>query len=208
MVQKQWSGVRPGCARKIAQPPGRAADKIVMVLETSLRRAPIPSALVFAVVWPVAVVADAVASVAWAGAKMVDGVVNLNTAPPEMLSALPGIGPAKAVGIVAYRTRHPFRTVDELVRVKGIGRRMVQAMRSHLAVSGPSTARALLSLPAAAGGPASAATPSSPPPPGRAPAPLCRAPPLPPPPAAAARAMRAAQARSTRVVANHCLSPA
>src|SRR2546423_12416311 len=96
-------------------------------------------ALAFGMMWSLA---GAPASLAWAGGKMVDGVVNLNTAPPEMLSALPGIGPAKAVGIVAYRTRHPFRTVDELVRVKGIGRRMVQALRSHLAGSGPSTARA------------------------------------------------------------------
>lgn len=163
-------------------------------------------ALLFTVMWSVA---SAAAWRAWAGGKMVEGVVNLNTAPPEMLSALPGIGPAKAVGIVAYRTRHPFRTVDELVRVKGIGRRMVQAMRSHLAVSGPSTARALLSLPAAAAGMARAATPAVPPPPAaRGPVPVCRAPPLPPAPAAVARAVRAAQARSIRVRANHCLRPA
>jgi competence protein ComEA len=165
-------------------------------------RSRISCALVFGVACSVA---GATASSAWAGGKMVEGVVNLNTAPAEMLSALPGIGPAKAVGILAYRTRHPFRTVDELVRVKGIGRRMVQAMRSHLAVSGPSTARALLSLPAAATAGPAAATPSAP---VRAPLPVCRAPPLPPPPAAVARAVRATQARSIRVIANHCLPPA
>jgi competence ComEA-like helix-hairpin-helix protein len=177
-----------------------------MVLEGTRRvaRSRISRVLVLGVAWSVA---SAAASLAWAGAKMVEGVVNLNTAPPEMLSALPGIGPAKAVGILAYRARHPFRTVDELVRVKGIGRRMVQAMRSHLAVSGPSTARALLSLPAGAAGPAGAATPVVAQLPVRAAAPLCRAPPLPPPPAAVARAIRAAQARSTRVIANHCLPP-
>jgi competence protein ComEA len=74
--------------------------------------------------------------------KAIDGVVNLNTAPPEILSLLPGIGPAKVELILAYRRRRPFRTIDELVRVKGIGRRMVRALRPHLAVSGPTTAMA------------------------------------------------------------------
>lgn len=78
-----------------------------------------------------------------AGGRNLDGVVNLNTAPAELLTLLPGIGPAKARGIVTYRLRRPFRTVDELVRVKGIGRRMVREIRSHLAVAGPSTAHGL-----------------------------------------------------------------
>ena len=195
MVRQQWSGVGPGSARKIAQPGRRAVDKVMMLATTARAvRTRLHRALVFGVMWSVAGPGSSAAS---AGGKMVDGVV-----------ALPGIGPAKAVGIVAYRTRRPFRTVDELVRVKGIGRRMVQAMRSHLAVAGPSTARALLSLPGSAAGSGGAPPPPPPPPPSRGPAPLCRAPPLPPPPAAVARAMRAVQARSIRVIANHCLPPA
>src|SRR6185369_17708408 len=75
--------------------------------------------------------------------KAVDGVVNLNTAEVGVLGLLPGIGPAKAAQIVAYRRRHPFRTVDELVRIKGIGRKMVRRLRAHLAISGPTTARAV-----------------------------------------------------------------
>jgi competence ComEA-like helix-hairpin-helix protein len=75
-------------------------------------------------------------------AKAVEGVVNLNTAPPEVLALLPGIGPAKAVAILAYRKRRPFRTVDELVRIKGLGRKMVRRLRPHLAVAGPTTAAA------------------------------------------------------------------
>jgi competence protein ComEA len=75
--------------------------------------------------------------------KRVEGVVNLNTAPPELLGLLPGVGPSKARGILAYRGRRAFRTVDELVRVKGIGRRMVRELRKHLAVAGPTTIRAL-----------------------------------------------------------------
>jgi len=72
--------------------------------------------------------------------KAIDGVVNLNTAPAVTLSLLPGVGPAKADAIVRYRARRPFRTVDELVRIRGIGRKQVRALRPHLAVSGPTTA--------------------------------------------------------------------
>ncbi len=72
--------------------------------------------------------------------KGVDGVVNLNTAPAELLSLLPGVGPAKAGAIVTYRTRRPFRTIDELVRIRGIGRKMVRRLRPHLAIAGPTTA--------------------------------------------------------------------
>jgi competence ComEA-like helix-hairpin-helix protein len=75
-----------------------------------------------------------------AAGKAVDGAVNLNTAPPEVLALLPGIGPAKAQSIVVYRTKHPFRTIDELVRIKGIGHKMVRRLRAHLAVGGPTTA--------------------------------------------------------------------
>src|SRR5262245_63803616 len=81
--------------------------------------------------------------------KAVDGVVNLNTAEVGVLGLLPGIGPAKAAQIVAYRKRHPFRTVDELVRIKGIGRKMVRRLRAHLAVAGPTTASGVAAPPVA-----------------------------------------------------------
>ena len=79
--------------------------------------------------------------------KGVDGVINLNTAPAELLSLLPGVGPSKAGAIVIYRNRRPFRTVDELVRIKGIGRKMVRRLRPHLAVAGPTTATAAPATP-------------------------------------------------------------
>jgi len=96
--------------------------------------------------------------------KAVDGVVNINTADVGGLGLLPGIGPAKAAQIVVYRRRHPFRTVDELVRIKGIGRKMVRRLRAHLAVSGPTTATGALAPPAAVVAPPPASPPRPPPP--------------------------------------------
>ncbi len=50
------------------------------------------------------------------------GPVDLNTAGPEQLDALPGVGPATAKAIVEYRARHGrFRAVDDLLGVPGIG---------------------------------------------------------------------------------------
>ncbi len=79
-----------------------------------------------------------------ANVRILEGVVNLNTASPDELQLLSGIGPAKVRNVIAYRHAHPFRTVDELVRIKGIGRKMVRRLRMHLAVSGPSTAQQVI----------------------------------------------------------------
>jgi competence protein ComEA len=43
------------------------------------------------------------------------GLVNLNTASPEALDALPGIGPVTVQKIVAARDERPFATLDELI---------------------------------------------------------------------------------------------
>ena len=43
--------------------------------------------------------------------------INVNTASKEDLAKLPGIGPKKADAIIAAR---PFKTADELAKVKGI----------------------------------------------------------------------------------------
>jgi competence protein ComEA len=73
-----------------------------------------------------------------------EGVVNINTASPEELRLLPGVGPARIRNILAYRHKHPFRTIEELARIKGIGRKMVRHLRLHLAVTGPTTAQKII----------------------------------------------------------------
>lgn len=76
-------------------------------------------------------------SLGYADAKVFDGVVNVNLAGVDDLVRLPGVGPAKARAIVEYREKHRFRTVAELARVKGIGRKTVLKLRPNLAVDGP-----------------------------------------------------------------------
>ena len=59
--------------------------------------------------------------------------LNLNEITVEQLDELPGIGPALAERIVAYRDAHgPFTRIEELNDVKGIGARTVDKLRPHL----------------------------------------------------------------------------
>ncbi|MBN1448892.1 MAG: ComEA family DNA-binding protein [Bacteroidetes bacterium] len=61
--------------------------------------------------------------------------VNLNTAGERELTTLPGIGPATARKILDYRQEHgPFRTVDDLVKVKSIGSKKLQHIRQLITV--------------------------------------------------------------------------
>lgn len=65
------------------------------------------------------------------------GQVNINTADAETIAAeLNGVGLSKAKAIVEYRTKHgPFRSVDDLSLVKGIGERTVDKNRTDIQVS-------------------------------------------------------------------------
>jgi competence protein ComEA len=62
--------------------------------------------------------------------------VNINTADAaSMAEALEGIGAVRAEAIVAYRTEHgPFRSVDELALVKGVGEKTLEANRNNMTV--------------------------------------------------------------------------
>ena len=68
-----------------------------------------------------------------------EGVVNIQTATAEELQRLPGIGPSKAEAILAFRQRTAFRRVEDILRVRGIGRATFRRLRPYLTVSGTTT---------------------------------------------------------------------
>jgi len=61
--------------------------------------------------------------------------VDINNADVKELSSLQGIGKSKAEAIVVYRETHCFRTVDELSKVKGIGKKTVNKNLDNLTIS-------------------------------------------------------------------------
>jgi competence protein ComEA len=63
------------------------------------------------------------------------GKVNINTADEAALTSLKGIGSVKATAILEYRQKNgPFKTVDDLAKVKGIGDKTVSKLRDQLSV--------------------------------------------------------------------------
>ena len=62
--------------------------------------------------------------------------IDINTADASTLATeLTGIGIAKAEAIVAYReTNGPFKQLDELVKVKGVGEKILEKNRAILVI--------------------------------------------------------------------------
>jgi len=62
------------------------------------------------------------------------GPVDVNTADAETISAeLQGVGISKAIAIVEYRKANgPFKSIDDLTLVKGIGDRTVEINRNNI----------------------------------------------------------------------------
>lgn len=72
-----------------------------------------------------------------AAARTAGASVNLNTASAADLEQLPGIGAKVAARIVDYRTKNgPFRKIEELMNVQGIGEKSFLKLRPQLTVGG------------------------------------------------------------------------
>lgn len=63
--------------------------------------------------------------------------LDLNSSPADSLELVPGIGPALAQRIIAYRQKHGgFAAVDSLVNIYGIGPAKLRQMRTYFMVTG------------------------------------------------------------------------
>src|SRR4051812_6932997 len=62
--------------------------------------------------------------------------IDINTASVAELTNLPGIGESKAKAIVEYRAADPFKSVEDLKKVKGIGDKSFETLRPHIVVGG------------------------------------------------------------------------
>jgi competence protein ComEA len=99
--------------------------------------------------------------------------INLNTASAPELEMVPGIGPSTAQKILQTRKSYgAYKSVDDLLAIRGIGQKRLDKMRKYLTVGKPAvpTKKGTPSTPAAAttakanAPPAKAATPNPAPP--------------------------------------------
>jgi comEA protein len=67
----------------------------------------------------------------------VAGLININTASATELEALPGIGAKTAARIVEYRQKNgPFKKIEELMNVRGVGEKNFLKLKGQISVSG------------------------------------------------------------------------
>ncbi|HEY7163010.1 MAG TPA: helix-hairpin-helix domain-containing protein [Candidatus Binatia bacterium] len=75
-----------------------------------------------------------------AAAGIALAAVNVNTATKDELISIKGIGEKRAQAIIDYRTKNgPFKTVDDLEKVPGIGPGLMKQIKPNVSVSGPTT---------------------------------------------------------------------
>ncbi|TMA36297.1 MAG: helix-hairpin-helix domain-containing protein [Deltaproteobacteria bacterium] len=74
--------------------------------------------------------------------EKITGVVNVNTASAAELEMLPGIGASRAKALIEAReAKGGFKSLDDLLAVKGIGEASLAKLRPHLTLEGKTTAK-------------------------------------------------------------------
>jgi competence protein ComEA len=70
------------------------------------------------------------------GEKQSPQKIDINRAEAWLLEALPGIGESRAQDIVDYRNKNgPFKRIDDLLQVKGIGEATFDGIKGYITVS-------------------------------------------------------------------------
>lgn len=81
------------------------------------------------------IIRDDVSSDSSAGSEISSDKVNINSAGRAELMTVPGIGEVTADSIIAYRTANgPFKSIDELLKVDGIGQGKFNKFKDHFCV--------------------------------------------------------------------------
>lgn len=88
-----------------------------------------------------AVVISGTAMAATKHAKQITGTVNINSASVSEIMLLPGVGKSKAEAVIAYRQKSPFKSPQEITKVKGIGPKMFAKIQQYVAIDGTTTAK-------------------------------------------------------------------
>jgi competence protein ComEA len=63
-----------------------------------------------------------------------DSLIDLNSATQAELETLPGIGPSRARDIVEYRRKQPFRRIEDVMKVPGIGPGIFERIKDKITV--------------------------------------------------------------------------
>jgi len=89
-------------------------------------------ALAGATAAPVAAAPPAAPNAAASEARPID----LNTADSAALESVPGIGKSLSQRILSFREKNgPFQSVDDLLKIQGIGEKSIQKLRPYLTVA-------------------------------------------------------------------------
>ncbi|HEY7289055.1 MAG TPA: helix-hairpin-helix domain-containing protein [Vicinamibacterales bacterium] len=90
---------------------------------------------------PVLAAQDAKAPARSTKAASTTQVVNINSASAAEFEALPGIGPKLAARIIEYRQKNgPFKKVEDLMNVRGLGEKNFLKLKAQLTLGAPKAA--------------------------------------------------------------------
>ena len=66
------------------------------------------------------------------GLTLLMAKLNVNQATKSELVSVKGIGEATADKIIKYRKQHKFQSIEELMKIKGIGKKRFKKLRHEL----------------------------------------------------------------------------